>query len=77
MSDGKGLNNWDVFTHKTGLDYIIYIHQLGCWIENDPYTSSLYIELNKFLIPINIVNFVFSPYKKKKNVLVPTEIFSP
>lgn len=67
MSDGKGLNNWDVFSHKTGLDYIIYIHQLGCPIENVPYTFS-YMDLNKFLVPINIVNFVFNPYKKKKKV---------
>jgi len=33
LSDGKGLNNWDVFTHKTGFDYIIHIHQLGCPID--------------------------------------------
>ena len=38
-------------------------------------------ELIKFLVPINIQNFVFSPYKIKSHFLVPIKfsisIFSP
>jgi len=48
---------------------------------NKPYTTSFYIlkththGLIKFLVPINIHSFVFSPYKIKSHLLVPIKIF--